>query len=125
LSPRNQGAAAAAGRFGIDRACYHIGTDLVIFATLLPAGADGARRTPAYYAAGNRWLSLALKCEESGAGDRPAKLALPRGAEPLTPRGHSSAIVFDLDRDLIWGVDASCRVYVLRLDPDGADFKEM
>ena len=125
LSPGNRGAAAAAGRFGIDRACYHPGADLVVFATLLPARADGPRRTPAYDAAGNRWVSLALECEEPGEADRPAKLGPPRGDSPRTPRGHSSAIVFDPKRGLIWGVDASCRVYVLRLEAAGADVREM
>jgi hypothetical protein len=114
LSPPNAGGAARAGKFGIDRACYCPGADLVLLGTLLPAGPDSSRRTPAYDPAGNRWVSLRLGYETGG-----------DAKEPLTPRGHSSGIVHDPKRGLIWGVDASCEVYVLRLEPAGADVRPM
>ena len=110
LSPANMSAVPAVGGFGTDRACYDIANDLALMGTLLPPDADGFQRTPAFDCAGNRWLSLKLGYET--AGDKKT---------PVTPRGHSSGIVFDPKRKLVWGVDSNCRVYVLRLDVKNAD----
>jgi hypothetical protein len=114
LAPTNMAAVAAVGGFGTDRACYDPENDLVLIGSLLPAGADGFSRTPAYDCAGNRWVSLKIAYLTSG--DKKV---------PVTPRGHSSGIVFDPKRKLIWGVDAGCTVYVLRLDSKTADLVEL
>jgi hypothetical protein len=114
LSPGNAGAADAAGPFGIDRACYHPGADLVLFGTLLPPDPDGFRRTPAYDPVENRWVSLRLAYEAAG-----------EKKEPRTPRGHSSAIIHDARRGLVWGVDAACEVYALRLEAAKADLRPL
>ena len=105
LSPVNM-AAAAATTFGLDRACYEPQADLVLMGTLLPPDADGAQRTPAYDCAANRWVSLKIGYEV--AGDKKT---------PQTPRGHSSGIVYDAKRKLVWGVETGrVAVFVLRLD---------
>ncbi|MBN1421459.1 MAG: hypothetical protein JXP34_21980 [Planctomycetes bacterium] len=114
LSPKNMEAAKAAGRFGIDRACYDPRNDLFLLATLLPPGPDGLRRTPAYDCAGNRWVSLRIAYEERK--DRKT---------PYVPMGHSCGIVYDAKRGLVWGVDAASDVYVLRLDAGAADMQEI
>lgn len=114
LSPTNMAAVPAIGGFGIDRACYDAEHDLVLIGSLLPAGADGIARTPAFDCAGNRWVSLKVGYGTSG-----------EKKVPVTPRGHSSGIVFDPKRKLIWGVDAGCNVYVLRLDVQTAELTEL
>ena len=114
LSPANMAAVAAAGGFGTDRACYDAENDLVLIGSLLPPGTDGFSRTPAFDCANNRWVSL--KVAYTTAGEK---------KNPITPRGHSSGIVFDQKRKLIWGVDAGCNVYVLRLDLKTADLAEI
>jgi len=114
LSPANM-AAAAATTFGLDRACYEPQGDLVLMGTLLPSDADGFQRTPAYDCAANRWVSLRIGYE--AAGDKKT---------PQTPRGHSSGIVYDAKRKLVWGVETGrVAVFVLRLDAAKADVAEM
>jgi hypothetical protein len=113
LAPGNMTAARAIG-FGIDRACYEPQSDLVIMGALLPPDAAGFQRTPAYDCAANRWISLKLRY---GVAD---------DKKPLAPRSHSSGLVYDARRKLIWGVDTHrVRVYVLRLDPAEADMAEL
>ena len=53
------------------------------------------------------------------------KARIPRKRKFPKGRGHSSGILHDPKRRLVWGVDASCRAYVLRLDPATADVQEM
>ena len=114
LSPVNM-AAAAAKTFGLDRACYEPQSDLVLMGTLLPPEADGFQRTPAYDCAVNRWVSLRIGYE--AAGDKKT---------PQTPRGHSSGIVYDAKRQLVWGVETGrVAVFVLRLDAAKADVGAM
>jgi hypothetical protein len=114
LSATNM-AAAAATTFGIDRACYEPQADLVLMGTLLPSDADGFQRTPAYDCAANRWVSLRIGYEV--AGDKKA---------PETPRGHSSGIVYDAKRKVVWGVETGrVAVFVLRLDSAKADVSEL
>ena len=98
-SPANMAAVPAIGGFGIDRACYDAEHDLVLIGSLLPAGADGFSRTPAFDCAGNRWVSLKVGYGTSG-----------EKKVPMTPRGHSSGIVFDPKRNLIWGRSEERRV---------------
>ncbi|MBM4033332.1 MAG: hypothetical protein FJ291_16335 [Planctomycetes bacterium] len=117
LSPPNAGAAQG---FLIDRAVYEPASDLVLFAALMPADADGFQRTPAYDCAANRWVSLKIAYEVEKRGDRKPT--------PLTPRGpgHSCGVMYDARRKLIWGVDTyHCQPYALRLDPKAADIAEM
>lgn len=64
------------------------------------------RRTPAYDAAGNRWVSLRIGGED------------PSGTKG---RNVSLVLVHDARRGLFWAVDTNSRVYVLRLAPASAD----
>jgi hypothetical protein len=108
-------AAAVATTFGLDRACYEPQSDLVLLGTLLPPDADGFQRTPAYDCAANRWVSLKIGYE--AASDKKT---------PQTPRGHSSGIVYDAQRKLVWGVETGrVAVFVLRLDAAKADVAEL
>jgi len=116
LSPPNMGAPDLAG-IGLDRACYDPEHDLVLFGTLLPADAGGFQPTPAFDCAGNRWVALKLNYDAPMRGDGKKN--------PLTPRGHSSGMAFDPGRKLIWGVDAACNVYVLKLDVQAASLSEI
>ncbi len=114
LAPANMGAVAAGGRFGIDRAVYDPEADLVLMASLLPAGEDGLQRTPAYDCAANKWV--ALKIAHQTAGEK---------KHPQVPTGHSCGVMYDARRKLIWGVDTNGGVYVLRLDAKAAGVTEL
>ena len=114
LDPTNR--QAAAGRnYNIDRACYVPGADLMLLCTLLPADGDGLRRHVAYDPAGNRWVSLAIACEDGERG-------------PLAPTAvrRSVGLLYDARRNLLWGVDTHrLRVFVLRFDRDQADLQPL
>ncbi|HOX07286.1 MAG TPA: kelch repeat-containing protein [Planctomycetota bacterium] len=114
LSPVNMAVVPGGPRFGIDRAVYDPEADLVLMATLLPAGADGVGRTPAYDCATNKWV--ALKIGYQTAGDKKSA---------LVPLGHSCGVMYDVRRKLVWGVDTNSNVFVLRLDAKAADAAEL
>ena len=124
LSPPNMAALPACGAFGspmangtgVTRAVYDPESDMVLFGALMTAVEDGFRRTPAYDCAGNRWVGLKLKYEGGGRDGKGA---------PATPRYYDSGMVFDPKRKLIWGVDARCNVYVLKLEAKTADAAEL
>mgnify|MGYP000687022874 CR=1 FL=1 len=89
---------------------YDVEHDLMLVGATLPPGDGGARRTPAYDCAGNRWISLAI------GGDDPSG---------KNGRNVSLGMIYDAKRRLFWAVDADSRVYVLRLAPDRADVRPL
>ena len=104
------GRAAAAAIPDLCQIRYDVEHDLMLVGATLPPGDDGARRTPAYDCAGNRWVSLAI------GGDDPSG---------KKGRNVSMGMQYDAKRKLFWAVDTDSRVYVLRLDPATADLKPM
>jgi len=108
LVPR--GAEAAAAVPYLCQLRYDPENDLVLVGGTLPPGEEGFRRTPAYDCAGDRWISLKIG-----------------GRDPSGPRGRdpSLGMVYDPKRKLFWAVDARSRVYVLRLDPETADLRDL
>ena len=124
-----EGAAGATRITGLDRGCYDAKNDLFLLATTVagptvaqapsPAGAQpgaaGPRlRIPAYDCAGNRWVALDIRYKTTTRGRRTR-----RGF----PHGHSSGIMYDPKRRLIWGCTTRGAVHVLRLDAAKADPK--
>ncbi len=89
---------------------YDIAHDLMLVGATLPPGDDGARRTPAYDCAGNRWVSLAI------GGDDPSG---------KKGRNVSMGMMYDTKRRLFWAVDTDSRVFVLRLEPDRASVRPL
>jgi len=108
LSPR--GAEAAADIPYLCQIRYDIEHDLLLVGGLLPADQTGRRRTPAYDCAGDRWVSLDI------AGDDP---------NGKTGRNVSLGLMYDPARKLFWAVDTNSNVFVLRLDPQKADMRDM
>jgi hypothetical protein len=107
LSPEGREAAAA-----IPYLCqirYDAANDLMLVGATLPPGPDGVRRTPAYDPAGNRWVSLRIGEDPSGAKGRNVSLGM----------------MYDAKRNLFWAVDTRSEVFVLRLDPASADLQPL
>jgi hypothetical protein len=101
-----------AGAAGIPYLCqlrYDATIDLVMVGGLLPE-TDGARRTPAYDPAENRWVSLKIT------GDDP---------NGKSGRNVSLGLMYDAKRKLYWAVDTNSQVYVLKLDPKTADLQPL
>jgi len=95
----------------IDKCCFHIKSDLLILGTYLKGGEDHTP-TPAYDCKNNCWVTLDLKYNVSR-----------RGARTLRqfPHTRSDGLMYDENRNLIWGTDTNSQVYVLRLDTTTAN----
>jgi hypothetical protein len=108
LSPEGKEAAVAVPYLCQIR--YDAEHDLFLVGGTLPPGPDGARRTPAYDPAADRWVSLKIT-----------------GDDPSGPRGRnvSLGLMYDARRKLFWAVDTNSKVYALRLDPKTADVQPL
>ncbi len=104
ITPEN--AAAASGISYLCQIRYDSTNDLLLAGCTLPPDAGGARRTPAYDPATNRWVSLKIT------GDDPSG---------KTGRNVSLGLMYDVGRKMFWAVDTNSQVYVLRLDVKAAD----
>jgi hypothetical protein len=113
LSPA--GMERAAGMATIDKCCYDPVSDLVLFGTYLKDSGDHTP-TPAYDPAADRWVTLDLGYEVVESGGRTRR---------AFPHTRSDALMFDPKRNLIWGVDTTGQVYVLRLKKDDAGVKPL
>lgn len=110
------GAAGAARIAWIDRCCLEPASGLVVFATYLKDIPDAWSPTPAYDAAGNRWVTLTLKYGGKKAWN---------GWRRHMPHGHSCGVMHNPRRRLLWGTDTNSQVYVLRLDAASAGIAPM
>jgi hypothetical protein len=106
FSPPELDAAKARQFAYVDRCCYDAANDVVLLASYLK-DAGNHTPTPAFDCESNRWIALDLKYPT---GTRHGQTTRE------FPHGRSCGIMFDPQRKLIWGTDASSQVYVLRLD---------
>ena len=90
----------------IDKSCYDAANDLLLIGTFLKDGPEHTR-TPAYDCANNRWVSVDIAYQTATHGGRIIR---------NFPNTRSDGILFDPQRQLIWGTDTHSQVYVLRLE---------
>lgn len=96
----------------IDRGCYVPKADIVLVAAYLKNSGDWTR-TPAFDCANNRWITLDLKYDATRHNAERTDRAF--------PHNHSCGLVYDPQRELLWGTDTHGQIYVLRLDLAKAD----
>lgn len=104
LSPEGRG--EAVNFANVDKCCYDAKNDLLLLGTFLKDSGDHTS-TPAFDCAANRWVKLDIGYstgERSGSTTR------------AFPHRRSDGLMFDAERQLIWGTDTNSQVYVLRLE---------
>lgn len=109
LNPAGMTGAARMPGF-LRETCCVASQDLILTGVTLPLDGDGARWTPAYDCAANKWIA----CKIDGPN--------PAGKEG---RNVSLGLVYDAKRDLIWAVDTRGDIFALRLDVKTLNKKDL